>query len=400
MLEQKTYFKVRRVSIVVSLTTAFLLLGSTMVYFVVESTRTSQQKQGITDSVEVIVNRLEQVEVSLARINEYSDSIERLTRVEKRGELRKDLKITSSLADPFSSSKTGNYFADVASAVMRLNTVANDAKRLEKRLQTIKTVVDHRKDILTTLPSIAPTQGVVTSPFGVRISPFTKTPVMHRGLDIKADEGTPVVSSAAGTVIFAGVGRDLGKFVAIDHGYGVVTKYGHNSALKVSAGDRVKRGQLIATVGNTGHSTGPHLHYEIYVNDVAVDPIAFLPDFMGDSTSLSAALASQTVSVGGSEESAGTMLAAHDLGAPGFASTAKDMNLSEITQSVVKGKRASPLKWSIPLFMLMAAGVLLLVAISMAMTRGAVRSYSPVMITVHEAQDQERSASLNIRLHG
>ena len=157
MLEQKTYFKVRRVSIVVSITTAFLLLGSTMVFFVVESTRTSQQKQGITDSVDVMVNRLEQVEGALARINEYSESIERLTRAEKRNDIRKDLKVTSPLKDAFASSKTGNYFADVASAVMRLNAVATDAQRLEKRLQTIKTVVDHRKDILTTLPSIAPT---------------------------------------------------------------------------------------------------------------------------------------------------------------------------------------------------------------------------------------------------
>lgn len=399
MLEQKTYFKVRRVSIVVSLTTAFLLLGSTMFFFVVESTRTSQQKQGLTDSVEVIVNRLEQVEQSIARINDYSDSIERLTRADKR-EARKELKVTSPIKDAFASSKTGNYFADVASAVMRLNSVANDAMRLEKRLQTIKTVVDHRKDILTTLPSIAPTQGSVSSGFGVRISPFTKTPVMHRGIDIKAEEGTPVVASAAGTVVFSGIGRDLGKFVAIDHGYGIVTKYGHNSALKVSAGDRVKRGQLIATVGNTGHSTGPHLHYEVYVNEVAVDPIAFLPDFMGDSSNL-AALASETGNVGGSEEVAtNTPAVIAGLGAPGFASTAKDISVSEITEAVVKSKRPSTLKWSVPLFMLIGAGLLLLVAISMSMTRGTPRHFAPVTVTVHEASEHTENQSLNIRLHG
>ena len=398
MLEQKTYFKVRRVSIVTSLTTAFLLLGTTMVFFVVESTRASQQKQGLSDSVGVIVTRLEQVEQSLLRINEYSDAIERLTRVERRGDLRKDLKITGPFNDGLGNGRSGNHIADVASAVMRLNLLASDAARLEKRLSTIRTVVDHRKDILTTLPSIAPTQGSITSGFGVRISPFTKTPVMHKGIDIKADEGTPVVASAAGTVIFSGVGRDLGKFVAIDHGYGVVTKYGHNSSLKVNAGDKVKRGQTISTVGNTGHSTGPHLHYEVYVNDVAVDPMAFVPDVMGDSTGL-ASLSGETANVGGSEDVPVAQDELASIGV-GFGAQVKEGNLAEMTEAVVKKKKnGNSMKWSVPLAMLMGAGLLLLVAIAMSMTRGAERQFQPVMVTVHEAE-QEQQQSLNIRIHG
>ena len=398
MLEQKTYFKVRRVSIVTSLTTAFLLLGVTMVFFVVESTRASQQKQGLSDSVGVIVTRLDQVEQSLLRINEYSDAIERLTRVERRGDLRKDLKITGPFNDGLGNGRSGNHIADVASAVMRLNLLASDAGRLEKRLSTIRTVVDHRKDILTTLPSISPTQGSITSGFGVRISPFTKTPVMHKGIDIKADEGTPVVASAAGTIIFAGVGRDLGKFVAIDHGYGVVTKYGHNSSLKVNAGDKVKRGQIISTVGNTGHSTGPHLHYEVYVNDVAVDPMAFVPDVQGDSTGL-ASLSGETANVGGSEDVPVAQDELASIGA-GFGAQVKEGNLAEMTDAVVKKKKnGSSMKWSVPLAMLMGAGLLLLIAIAMSMTRGAERQFHPVMVTVHQAE-QEQQQSLNIRLHG
>jgi murein DD-endopeptidase MepM/ murein hydrolase activator NlpD len=101
---------------------------------------------------------------------------------------------------------------------------------------------------------------------------------MHEGLDVGAPSGTAVHAPADGIVTFSGEKAGFGKFVQIDHGYGIETIYAHNSALTVRAGQKVKRGALLSAVGNTGHSTGPHLHYEVRVNGIAVDPLYFILD--------------------------------------------------------------------------------------------------------------------------
>ena len=101
---------------------------------------------------------------------------------------------------------------------------------------------------------------------------------MHEGLDVGAPYGTPVRSPADGIVTFSGEKAGFGKFVQVDHGYGIETIYAHNQSLSVRVGQKVKRGNLLAAVGNTGHSTGPHLHYEVRVNGIAVDPLYFILD--------------------------------------------------------------------------------------------------------------------------
>ncbi len=95
---------------------------------------------------------------------------------------------------------------------------------------------------------------------------------MHEGLDIAANLGTPVVATADGVVSRVGYSRSYGKMVVIDHGYGYRTIFGHNSKLLVKAGQRIKRGDRVALVGNTGQSTGPHVHYELRMNGVPIDP--------------------------------------------------------------------------------------------------------------------------------
>jgi len=94
----------------------------------------------------------------------------------------------------------------------------------------------------------------------------------HEGWDIAAREGSPVRAAADGIVVVAGKDYGYGNMVEIEHGYGLVTRYGHNSKFLIRAGDRVKRGQIIARVGNTGRSTGPHLHYEVILNGIPVSP--------------------------------------------------------------------------------------------------------------------------------
>lgn len=132
--------------------------------------------------------------------------------------------------------------------------------------------------ILGAIPAQLPTYGYISSGYGTRRSPFTGRTVHHKGVDFAVQWGSPVYATADGVVTFSGWHRGLGKMIAIDHGYGIVTKYGHNSSLTVRAGDGVKRGDVIARAGSTGRSTGSHVHYEVWVNDRTIDPSEFMFD--------------------------------------------------------------------------------------------------------------------------
>jgi murein DD-endopeptidase MepM/ murein hydrolase activator NlpD len=125
-------------------------------------------------------------------------------------------------------------------------------------------------------PSGWPVKGLVTSGFGVRRDPFDGQRRMHEGLDIATRTGTPVMATAAGIVREVGVEPGYGMLVVIDHGYGLSTAYGHNSRILVKVGQRVRRGDLIANAGNTGRSSGPHVHYEVRLNGAPVNPNRYL----------------------------------------------------------------------------------------------------------------------------
>ena len=123
-----------------------------------------------------------------------------------------------------------------------------------------------------TMPSIWPAAGYVSSPYGLR---FNGTE-FHQGIDIAADMGAPIVATADGVVTAAGWNGGYGNMVDVDHGGGIVTRYGHASALAVTVGQQVRRGEVIAYVGSTGRSTGPHVHYEVRVDGQPVNPAGYL----------------------------------------------------------------------------------------------------------------------------
>jgi murein DD-endopeptidase MepM/ murein hydrolase activator NlpD len=132
--------------------------------------------------------------------------------------------------------------------------------------------------VLASTPSIWPVRGYLSAGFGNRIDPFTGQRDFHAGIDVSTPIGTRIFAPADGVVLSASVQGGYGNSMIIDHGYGVVTRYGHLDAYAVRPGQRVRRGDLIAFVGNTGRSTGPHLHYEVWVRDQAQNPIHFILD--------------------------------------------------------------------------------------------------------------------------
>jgi murein DD-endopeptidase MepM/ murein hydrolase activator NlpD len=160
----------------------------------------------------------------------------------------------------------------------KLDNLAADARREEASLAELQEYFEDQKTLLAAMPSIWPTHGWVTSGFGTRADPFTGDRAMHKGLDIANEEGTKVHVTADGTVVFAGRHGAYGNVLVVDHGFGVNTRYGHLSEIFVKVGDRVHRGQTVAAIGNTGRSTGPHLHYEVRVNGIAQDPRKFILD--------------------------------------------------------------------------------------------------------------------------
>ena len=121
-----------------------------------------------------------------------------------------------------------------------------------------------------------PVEGVITSRFGHRSDPFHNKKRMHKGLDIAAPTGTPIHPIRPGTVVSSGKRGGFGNVVIVDHGAGVTSLYAHCNELKVQKGDKVRPGDVIATVGSTGRSTGPHLHLEVHKDGRAVDPMAEL----------------------------------------------------------------------------------------------------------------------------
>jgi len=133
-----------------------------------------------------------------------------------------------------------------------------------------------QQSLLASTPAIRPCKGWKTSNFGYRISPFTGRREFHKGFDIANRKGTPIVATADGVISFAGSKGLLGKTVIIDHGHGMVTRYGHLDKITAKRGKPVKRGEKVATMGNTGRSTGPHVHYEIHLNGIPVNPEKYI----------------------------------------------------------------------------------------------------------------------------
>ena len=159
----------------------------------------------------------------------------------------------------------------------RLDLILRLMEQTEPRVADAAEELEDLSALRLAFPQIWPVEGSLTSGFGYRRSPISRTRKLHAGIDVAAARGTPVYAVAPGVIHTARYNSGYGRIVVIDHGFGIKTRYAHNSSLLVRQDERVETGQLIATVGSTGQSTGPHLHFELLIDDQAVDPLDYLP---------------------------------------------------------------------------------------------------------------------------
>lgn len=157
-----------------------------------------------------------------------------------------------------------------------LDDLEADIERSKEDKSGLQTFFEDQKILLASTPSIWPTRGWLSSGFGYRKSPFTGKKEFHKGIDISTRMGAPIVASADGVVSFTGWNGGYGRVVVIKHGHGFKTKYAHLKKSLVKRGQHVKRGETIGLVGNSGRTTGSHLHYEVHLNRVPVNPARYV----------------------------------------------------------------------------------------------------------------------------
>lgn len=168
--------------------------------------------------------------------------------------------------------------ANYSTLVIKIDRAVKDSLLKEQSVIELWESLSDSQSLLVATPSMSPSRGPIGSRFGYRVDPINGKMKMHAGLDIIVSPGTPVRAPADGVVSFAGWDDFYGKLVSVDHGYGVLTRYAHNSEIFVQAGQKISKYDVISSSGSTGRSTGPHLHYEVRVNGIPVNPSNYILD--------------------------------------------------------------------------------------------------------------------------
>jgi murein DD-endopeptidase MepM/ murein hydrolase activator NlpD len=190
---------------------------------------------------------------------------------EQIGNLNSDIEFPNRSMD-LSAEKAKNGLVE------QVNDAGSIAKRIEKSLKFVQDHISDQKIRLAHTPSLWPTRGYLTDSYGNRRNPITGKAQFHYGQDISTQLGNPIIATADGYVLIAENQGVLGNLIHIDHGFGYQTRYGHLSKIKIKEGDRVKRGDVIGYVGNTGRSTAPHVHYEVIYQSKRINPLNFILD--------------------------------------------------------------------------------------------------------------------------
>jgi len=241
--------------------------------FMLKSLKT--ENQILHEQMLTLANKARKVESELQTIKQLETKVRVMLNAEKPEQSTASFGI-GGFSDDYNEYPISNTSID---SNLTYRKVASKMDNVTGRLQIeqssmveLQEIMAERNSILSSFPSVWPSRGWITSGFGYRVYPFTGENKFHEGIDISTRIGATVVVPADGIVTEQTYDISFGNNIIIDHGYGFVTRYGHLSKIDVKAGEIVKRGTKIGEAGNTGMSTGPHLHYEIRLNGVPVNP--------------------------------------------------------------------------------------------------------------------------------
>jgi len=237
----------------------------------------NQRKQ-----IQEFANEINSLKSHLVTLNNFEKKIRIIANIEKTDDSNNIFGVGGSIPEDLDArlplmEKHNSLMRDMHEQIDELNRASIHQKgKFESLLKSL----EDQQNLLASTPAIRPiSRGEkpwVTSSFGFRVSPFTGQREFHQGFDISTRKGTPILATADGVVTFAGNKGLLGKTIIVDHGHGMVTRYGHCQKFLKKRGEKVKRWEPIALVGNTGRSTGPHVHYEVRLNGIPVNPYKYI----------------------------------------------------------------------------------------------------------------------------
>jgi murein DD-endopeptidase MepM/ murein hydrolase activator NlpD len=230
--------------------------------------------------IQSFAQAINELKSNMIALNGFENKIRILANLEHKGDQADLFSVGGSMPDDLDTDIPLNETHDRLVRQMhdQISQVNHVSAVQQKSLETLLDSLKDKRNLLAATPSLRPTIGWVSSDFGYRVSPFTGRREFHKGLDIANREGTPIIAPADGLITYAADKWLMGNMIAIEHGFGMVTNYGHIQKLLKKSGDRVKRGEIIALMGNTGRSTGPHVHYEVRLNGVPVNPANYILD--------------------------------------------------------------------------------------------------------------------------
>jgi len=233
-------------------------------------------KQYNQENINVLTNSMAKLQAHIFRLDSLGN---RLTEVAKLDKKAFNFDRSPSMGGPEDEQTTEQFSQQLqySEFVKRMNQITRDIDYKAQQLAILENLLIAEHFKLSVTPTGKPAEkGWISSFFGRRKDPFNGQSRMHKGVDFASKSGTPVLATADGIVVRAEKQNGYGKMIEIDHGYGLTTRYGHNKSLRVKVGDIVKQGQVIGSMGSTGRSTGPHVHYEVLRNGKQVNPQKYI----------------------------------------------------------------------------------------------------------------------------
>ncbi len=238
----------------------------------------SDEIAGQRNQIQKFADEITALKSKLIALNDFEKKIRIIANIEKTADQDSLFGVGGSVPDDLDTKiplteKHNSLMREMHEQTKQLELASG---KQQEGFESLFNFLQDQRNLLSSTPAIRPVKGWITSGFGNRKSPFTGLFEFHKALDIGTRMSTPVIATADGIVSFTGTKGLLGKVVVIDHGHGIVTRYGHLGKIFKKRGAAVKRGDIIARVGVSGRTTGPHVHYEVILNGLPANPIKYI----------------------------------------------------------------------------------------------------------------------------